>query len=142
MNKSELKLEYNKILMDNNMHPYSDQQMKITEFVDKLIGMIGQVITEDRIVEVLEKELTNWSMPLSSVKGISGKYLYEIFADKIKQIASQILQDNKWEEVARGKVGYGFNGYTLDEKLLSNLMGKSMLKREGKNIEVAVREVK
>jgi len=40
--KKELKHEYEKILMDNNIHPYTPEQIMITEFVDKLIGMINE----------------------------------------------------------------------------------------------------
>jgi len=110
---NDLKLEYNKILTDNNMHPYTDQQMKITEFVDKLIGMIGQVITEDGIVEVLE----------SYHVIINPKYTY-------KQIASQILEDKGWEVVGKIK----------PDSLMTDFIFNST-KYLGKNIIVAIREV-
>jgi hypothetical protein len=128
----------------------SIEMMEIVKNIhDNIISKLPQpVITEADIVEVLKKHSIITRdvviLPDGDVRPVLNNDYYELQADKkeLKKIAHEILQDNKWEEVARGKVGYGFNGYTLDEKLLSNLMGKSMLEREGKNIEIAVREIK
>lgn len=87
----ELKHEYEKIMMDNNIPPYSEAQMKITEFVNKLISKLG-----------------------------------------------------KWEVVASGNLGLGVSNYEQWGVSFINdtQLAERLENHEGKNIEIAVREVK
>lgn len=59
------------------------------------------------------------------------------------QIADNIISKLPKEEVvASGEVGFCINGYTLNGKLLTDLIDKLMSKKIYKSIQLVIREVK
>ena len=82
-----------------------------------------QIITEDRIIEVLSRFHVI----------INPKYSY-------KQIASEILQGQGWE-VIKGVLGYSCYSFYLNKSGEEDIVLDNILnKYKGKNIEIVVRE--
>jgi hypothetical protein len=100
------------------------------KYADNIIDKLPeQIITEDRIVEVLDSHL---------------KYFNA--AHLSNQIASEILKDNGYKILANGKIEWrelpwGINNYAvfIGDKQIENEILKL---GKGKNIIVAIKEVK
>jgi hypothetical protein len=120
------------------------KQMKkiLDEFIDNIISKLPeQIITEDRIVEVLNKTVattkyTSFSVieePYKRNPTISARYTK-------REIAQEILKGQGWE-VIKGKVTKDIPD--LDIYFINGKQVNSLFKKfDGKDIEVAVRECK
>ncbi|MFA5151487.1 MAG: hypothetical protein WC554_02890 [Clostridia bacterium] len=134
MNKEELRKAIVEELTDLEDYLYSESGYKVeigealkNEVAGNILAKIPeQIITEADIVEVLESFI--WQ----------DAPLYK----EIKQIASQILQKGQgWEVVASGMMDYDVH---YSEKVFVNgeSLNNKLREFDGKNIEIAVREVK
>lgn len=101
-----------------------------------------QIITKDKIVEVLERTVATMKYKSLSIeesikKGafISARYTKE-------QIASEILQGQEWKVVAGGKVYIDLTDYEEYGEIGKKELYLVFKPYHRKNIEIAAREVK
>ncbi|MCE5328726.1 hypothetical protein LLG07_00070 [bacterium] len=129
MNKEELK----NIIIKEIIKDIGVGNIQATRIADSIISKIPeQIITEDKILEVLEEH---------SGKDKFGKY-FKIYEGVWQRFAQEILQDKGWKAVAKGKVTQA-NEYYEDGALVNDESVTDLLSSfDGKNIEIAVREVK
>ena len=93
---------------------------------------LKKIITEDKIVEVLKKNIVQVYIT-STNEPVYTQEDYE-------RIANEILEGQEWEVVADGLIENGALFYPNAGRIeLSDIMPD---KFEGKNIEIAVREIK
>jgi hypothetical protein len=114
-------ISHDNITFDGNI-----RGKEIETLADNIISKLpNQIITEDRIVEVLNNHLSSYSVS--------------------KNIAHEILQGQEWEVVASGEVTTYKDELAFTLPLINGFrfnIDSHLYKFEGKNIEIAVREIK
>jgi len=100
--------------------------------------------------KIIEKRLRNYStnalLDTKTNQSVCvGDRIYRLPDSMIRNLAKQIASDiqKEWKVIARGKVdSASFNGYTINGKLVNDLMDKILNRNFGKEIEIAVRRIK
>jgi len=127
-----------KIIMINSGPDRNPPETPEPKFISEHAGRVQQVITEEDIVEVLEKYNSFPSHIKSSNPfndGDGGEYFE--WDDRNKQIASEILK-SKWEIVASGMMDY--DDHYKDRNYINGESINSKFKKyDGKDCDVAVR---
>lgn len=132
----------------------AQQEWLFDTIADNIISKLPkQIITEDRIVEALDKAYRNLDNDpeYDTDKIFAGSLDYtEDFDYFKKKVAHVILEGQEWEVVAKGKIKV--ERFANVQNTLANvLIGINYFTKlaemiaddfEGKNIEIAVREVK